>query len=104
MIPLCLEIDGNIGPFHPDLIDAWNRCSIGDPCPRCGTELVEFFRPLLAICPRCEREHQEALGCKCKGTNLCPLCIEAGATEANRGDVKCKPSCSTLCDVCTPYD
>ncbi len=103
-LPLILMIDGNVGPFHPDLLAAWGAAGIGAPCARCGSKLEEMGWGFGPICPSCERERYVTLGCECGGLNLCPDCQKAGATEATRGDVKCEPDCSSLCPVCSPDD
>lgn len=90
------------GPFHPDLIAAWRAAGEAGPCARCGGRLEEGWCG--PECPTCRREYLVLLGCRCGGTNLCPNCIRAGATESTRGEVVCEPNCSTLCPTCSPND
>lgn len=92
-----------VGPIAPYLIDGWRVRGEGGSCPRCGTKIEAFVYEGCA-CPACLREHQEAKGCRCEGSNLCPDCRAAGATERTRGEVRCTPDCSTLCPVCSPDD
>ncbi len=101
-LPLFVIIDGAVGPVHPDLVASWDSSSAGSPCARCAAILEDELAGL--ECPGCMREYAAARGCKCAGTNLCPACIEHGATPSTRGIVVCEPGCSTLCPVCTPDD
>jgi hypothetical protein len=101
---LFVVVDGQDGPgpFRPEWLAAWRAAKPGDPCARCGTPLEEGWCG--NECPACVREYDEARGCRCGGTNLCPECQSAGATEATRGVIRCDPTCSTLCAVCCPDD
>lgn len=79
-LPLFVIIDGAVGPVHPDLVASWDSSSAGSPCARCAAILEDELTGL--ECPGCMREYAIARGCKCAGTNLCPACIEHGATPA----------------------
>jgi hypothetical protein len=102
MLPLYLEIGDHVGPFHPDLLAAWNALGEGAACPRCGATLEEGWCG--PTCATCARARRVALGCRCGGSNLCPECQAVGATEATRGEIRCEAHCSTLCPVCSPDD
>ena len=72
-------------------------------CPKRDCDMEEAWGCLLD-CPKCDREHQESIGCKCGGTMICPECLAVGATDENGRKPKCEPDCSTLCPVCVPDD
>jgi hypothetical protein len=74
-IPLYLEINGNVGPFHPDLVKEWDSANIGDPCARCGTPLVQYGDSIFTICQKCNQELKDVRGCKCAGNYVCPVCF-----------------------------
>ena len=101
-IPLYELIDGEVGPFHRDLIVGWIKNGIGGKCPRCDDEIYSCWG--LPSCWTCERARLTALGCQCNGLNLCPKCQDLGATEKTRGEIKCEKECSTLCPICSPDD
>lgn len=100
-MPLFVMIGEHIGPLGRELLAAWEAAGVGGACARCDTVLVEGW--VGAECPTCYRAYQEAHGCKCGGTGLCPDCAAAGATPETRSP-KCEPNCSTLCPVCDPDD
>ena len=99
MFPLFERINGQIGPFASRLLAAWREAGIGGPCARCRTTLEEGWCG--AECPCCEREYQEAKGCRCGGTGICPECLAAGMSLLSRSPKRC-PDCDSLCPVCCP--
>lgn len=86
VLPFCGEPDPPLAPWQ-------QRCAEGR-CPfHGGAPTISGPYSCGPECEFCEREAQEARGCRCGGTMRCPGCL---------GGSRCEEDCDGLCPVCCP--